>query len=200
MALLQPALLAIVAAALALVALGLLHLLRPDLAPSAHMISEYAIGAHGYVMTLSFAAFAAATLSLFVALLPHAAGALGRIGLGFLLLAALGLAIGGAFAMDPITTTREATSLSGRMHGVGFMIGVPGQLLAVLLLSLTLGRQAPWSAVPLMALALADWACIAIMVPLLVRQRFFGIPNRAFMLAYAVWLILAARPLLKVHA
>jgi hypothetical protein len=38
------------------------------------------------------------------------------------------------------------------------------------------------------------------MVPLLVQARFFGIPNRVFTLAYGVWLILAARPLLKAHA
>ena len=46
------------AAAVALGALALLHLVRPELEPSSHMISEYAIGPHGYLMTLSFAAFA----------------------------------------------------------------------------------------------------------------------------------------------
>ena len=54
-----------------------------------------------------------------------------------------------------------------------------------------------WAAVPLLTIALVVWASLAIMVPLLVQQRFFGIPNRVFMVAYGVWLILAARPLVK---
>ena len=185
------------AAAVALAALALLHLVRPELQPSSHMLSEYAIGPHGYLMTLSFAAFAISSVSLFAALLPSARGVLGRVGLGFLVLAATGLAIGGAFAMDPTTTNQEAMSSSGKMHGVGFMIGVPSQLLAVLFLSLALRRRPTWAAVPLLTIALVAWASLAIMVPLLVQQRFFGIPNRVFMVAYGVWLILAARPLVK---
>jgi hypothetical protein len=193
----QTASLTIGAATVALGALAILHLVRPDLEPSSHMISEYAIGRHGYLMTLSFAAFAISSLSLFVALLRSARGVLGRVGLGFLLLAATGLAIGGAFAMDPTTTNQEAMSYSGKMHGVGFMLGVPSELLAVLFLSLALRRQPSWAAVPLLTIALVAWASLAVMVPLLVQQRFFGIPNRVFMVAYGVWLILAARPLVK---
>jgi Protein of unknown function (DUF998) len=71
------------AATVALGALAILHLVRPDLEPSSHMISEYAIGPHGYLMTLSFAAFAISSVSLFVALLRSARGVLGRVGLGF---------------------------------------------------------------------------------------------------------------------
>ena len=77
------------------------------------------------------------------------------------------------------------------------MIGVPSQLLALLFLSLALRRRPTWAAVPLLTIALVVWASLAIMVPLLVQQRFFGIPNRVFMVAYGVWLILAARPLAK---
>lgn len=136
-------------------------------------------------------------MSLWVALLSHARGVIGRVGLVCLLLTAVGLAIGGAFTMDPTTANQEAMSFSGRMHGVGFMIGVPGELFAVLFLSLALRRQALWSAAPLMAIALAVWASIVVMVPLLIQQRFFGIPNRTFMAAYGVWIILGARPLLR---
>ena len=53
---------------------------------------------------------------------------------------------------------------------------------------------------PLLTIALVVWASLAIMVPLLVQQRFFGIPNRVFMVAYGVWLMLAARPLVKAGA
>ena len=124
------------------------------------MISEYAIGRHGYLMTLSFAASAISSVSLFAALLRSPYSALGRVGLGFLMLAAMGPAIGGAFAMDPTTTNQEAMSYSGKMHGVGFMIGVPGELLAVLCLSLALRRQPTWAAVPLLTIALVAWASL----------------------------------------
>lgn len=192
--------LAVAAAAVAMLALAVLHLLRPDLEPSSHMISEYAVGAHGHVMTLSFLAFAVASGSLLLALATHARGGVGRVGLGFLLLAAIGLTLGGVFAVDLTTTNQAEMSFAGRMHGVGFMIGVPGILFAVLFLSLALRRQAAWTGAPLLTMALVAWASVAIMVPLLIQQRLFGIPNRAFMLAYGVWVILAARPLLKGQA
>jgi hypothetical protein len=70
----------------------------------------------------------------------------------------------------------------------------------VLFLSRSLRRRTRSSAVPLLTTALVVWGSVGIMVPLLVQARFFGIPNRVFTLAYGVWLILAARPLLKAHA
>ena len=79
----QTASLTIGAAAVALGALAILHLVRPDLEPSSHMISEYAIGPHGYLMTLSFAAFAISSATLFVALLrSHAVSSAASV-LGF---------------------------------------------------------------------------------------------------------------------
>jgi uncharacterized protein DUF998 len=193
----QPARLSVTAAGVAIVALFLLHLLRPDLAPSAHMISEYAVGPYGSVMTLSFLAFAAASAGLWLALLYRARGVLGRIGLFFLLLATIGLAIGGIFTMDPTTTDQAAMSFSGQMHGVGFMIGVPGELFAVLFLSLALRKQAGWPGAALLALAALVWVSLAIMVPLLIQQHGFGIPNRVFMLAYGAWVIATAHPLTR---
>ena len=132
---------AIGAAALALIALAALHILKPDIHPSRTMISQYALGRHGWVMALCFAAFGAASACLFAALIAHVPSLLGRIGLAFLLAAAVGLAMAARFPMDPVSTPREQMSFTGKMHGVAFMIGVPCQILAVLLLSLALGNQ-----------------------------------------------------------
>jgi hypothetical protein len=164
------------------------------------MISEYAIGPYGAVMGVSFGAFALSSLALLVALAGSARGWLGRLGLVCLFLTAVGLALGGAFPMDPVTADPAAMSFSGRMHGVGFMIGVPGELLAVLLLSLALRREAPWSGTRLLPWAAAVWVSIGVMVPLLMQMRYFGIPNRTFMMAYGIWVILAARPLTRTQA
>jgi hypothetical protein len=185
------------AAALALLMLAALHVLRADLAPAGHMISEYAIGAYGWVMTVSFAAFAVSSASLSVAVASCARTLLARIGLAFLVLATLGLVLGAAFPTDPASTPHDAMSFAGRMHGVGFMIGVPGELLSVLLLSLALRKQAPWRSSPLVAVVAAMWLSLGAMVPLIITQTGFGIPNRTFMASFAVWLIVAARPIAR---
>ena len=81
------------------------------------------------------------------------------------------------------------------MHGVEFMICVPSELLAAVP-SLAL-RTADVGGGATVTIALVAWASLAITVPLLVQQRFFGVPNRVFMVVYGVWLILAACPSVK---
>jgi Protein of unknown function (DUF998) len=184
--------LTIFAAAAAILALLSLHVQRADLSPATHMISEYAVGAHGWVMTLCFYAFAAASVTLLAALASRVRGAVGWLGLACLLVTAIGLAIGGAFPMDATTNDPAKMSHSGQMHGVGFMLGVPGELLATLLLTLHLRTQPAWRSRPLVPLAAAVWLSVVVMVPLLMRNGAFGIPNRTFMLAYGAWLIAVA--------
>jgi hypothetical protein len=154
---------AITAAALALGALAALHLLKPEIHPPRSMISQYALGRHGWVMALCFAALAAGSAFLFAALVAQRLTPLhGRIGLTLLLTAALGLALAAYFPMDPVSTRPAQMSWSGRMHSVAFLVAVPCQVLAVLLLSLAL-----------------------------------GLPNRVFIVAYGVWLIVTAWPLAR---
>jgi hypothetical protein len=193
------------AAALAIGALAALHVLKPEISPSRNMISQYALGRHGWVMAVCFAAYAAASACVFAALLEHAPSLLGGIGLVFLLIAAIGLAMASRFPMDPVSTPRERISFSGRMHGISFLTGVPAQVLAVLLLSLALGRSHP--GLPLFVLAAILWLSLAAVITIMVMvgpgkqpdpngpERFLGVPNRLFMVAYGVWLIVAAWPL-----
>jgi hypothetical protein len=194
------------AAALALIALAALHILKPDIDPSRTMISKYALGRHGWVMGLCFAAFAAASACLFTALLAHAPSLLSRIGLAFLLSSAVGLAMAARFPMDPASTPPEQMSFSGKMHGVAFLIGVPCQIFAVLLLSLALGAQTS-SAALLLVLTSVIWLSLVIMLTIMLMvgpgkapnpngpERFLGWPNRLFMVAYGVWLMVAAWPI-----
>lgn len=184
--------LTLAASATAILALLALHALRADLSPATHMISEYAVGAHGWVMTLCFYAFALASLALLGALATRVRGVVGWLGLACLLVTAAGLAIGGAFPMDPTTNDPALMSRSGQLHGLGFMLGVPGELLAVLLLTLHLRTQPAWKARPLAVLAGAVWLSVVVMVPLLMNNGAFGIPNRTFMLSYGAWMIAVA--------
>ena len=191
-------------AALALIALAALHVLKPDIHPARTMISQYALGEYGWVMALFFGALAASTGFLFFALIPHVSSVLGWIGLALLLAAAVGLAMAARFPMDPVSTPPAQMSFAGRMHGVAFMIGVPCQLFAVLLLSLVLGKQTSQASLPLLGLTAVIWLSLAVVIAVMLivgpgkapnpdgPERFLGWPNRLFMAAYGVWLMVVA--------
>ena len=198
---------AIGAIALAVIALAMLHILKPEVDPSRNMISLYALGRHGWLMALCFVAFGAATASLFAALVTHVSSLLGGIGLAFLLVAAIGFTMAGQFPMDPVSTPRTQVSFSGKMHGVSFLIGVPCQILSVLLLSVALGNQASYASKLLLGLTAVVWISLGMMIAIMVMvgpgkapnpsgpERFLGLPNRVFMVSYAVWLIVVAWPI-----
>jgi hypothetical protein len=197
------------AAAVAIIALAALHILKPDIHPARTMISQYALGRHGWVMALCFAAFGAASACLFFALMPQVASLVGRSGLGCLLVAGIGLMAVARFPMDPVATPPAQMSFSGKMHGLLFLIGVPSQILAVLLLSLALGSQTSYAALPLRLLAAVIWVCLGIMITIMLivgpakspnpkgPERFLGWPNRLFMVGYGMWLMVAAWPMAR---
>jgi len=195
------------AAALAVIALATLHILKPDVHPSRNMISLYALGRYGWVMALCFAAFAAATACLFAALVAQVSSILGGVGLAFLLLAAVGLAMAARFPMDPVSTPPAQRSFSGKMHGVSFLIGVPCQILSVLLLSVALSNRTSYALPLLVGLTAVIWLSLGMMIAIMVMvgpgkepnpkgpERFLGLPNRLFMVSYGVWLIVVAWPI-----
>lgn len=45
------------------IALVALHVLRPDYVPRSHMISDYAVGPHGWIMTIAFLALSLGCLT-----------------------------------------------------------------------------------------------------------------------------------------
>ena len=197
------------AAALALITLAVLHVVRPDLNPSSTMISQYARGPHGWAMGLCFAAFAAGSACLFALLVTHMPPLVGRIGLAFLLAASVGFAMAAIFPMDPVSTPPVQMSFSGKMHGVSFLLGVPAFLLAALLLSLALSRQASHASLPLLALTTVIGLSLAVVIAIMLivgpgkppdpagLERFLGWPNRLGMVAYGVWLMVVAWPLAR---
>ncbi len=194
---------AIAGAVIAVLALAALIFVRADLNPSQHMISEYAIGGHGWIITVAFFGFAIASAGLLVALTGVVQGPLGWLGLLCLLAAAIGQGMGGAFPMDPTNTAPDAMSFSGRMHGMAFMIGVPGQILAALLLSFALRNQPGWNGALLLGLTVVIWASLGIMgwrIAEMMKDRaldatgLMGWSNRLLMVGYGLWVVVAALP------
>lgn len=196
--------LVVASASLAILSLAVLHGVQPELSPAASMISQYAIGPQGWLMNLCFASFAVASVFLLAALAEQPRSIPWWIGLFCLLMAGVGLTFGALFNMDAATDDPARMSFSGRMHGLAFMIGVPGELLSVMLLSIAL-RRAPWNGKALIALAVVVWISLILMAVNLIGwtqagakgTAWFGIPNRTFMMGYALWLIAAALPIAR---
>jgi hypothetical protein len=190
--------------ALALVAL---HRLSPEFQPAWRMVSEYANGRHGWALGIVFFGWALGSWALAWALHPLGAGWLGVLGLGFLVLAGIGEAMGGLF------------DVNHRLHGAAFAIGVPALPVAAILLTLAARRAGldlplwpallPVLSVVAMAASMAllfaslkaaGIAMSADSAPLAALPEgvtaWNGWANRLLFAAYYLWVILAARAVL----
>ena len=199
----QAATLAMLMAATFVLLLAILHVVRADLDPRWHMISEYGVGSSRWLMSAAFFALAAALFSIMLAFLGSAKGWLGFSSVVLLGMAGIGAAMGGLFPMDPMGTLPEHFSQSGKLHGVAFMIGTPGTLLGVTLLTAYLWRDADWQSAHSMLLATAGLVWLTAIVfgasmTILLRKGatgpafVIGWQNRALVLAWAVWVFALA--------
>lgn len=178
----------------ALVLLAALHLLSPEFDPAWRMVSEYALGDYRWVLALMFLAWALSAVTLFFALQSQVQTVGGKIGLGFLLVSALGMGLAILFPMpDP-------------RHGLATLVGIPTFPIAALLTSARLSRDPNWSAArrPLLWAANLTWISLVVMFAALFTGLsqsggqfgpgvLIGWPNRLVVVAYTAWLMTAAR-------
>ena len=177
-----------------LVILTALHILSPEFDPSWRMVSEYALGDYGWVLSLMFLTWALSCVMLFFAVKPHIHTIGGKIGLGFLLVSAVGTGMAAFF------------DISHSLHGLAFMTGIPSFLVAALLISLSLIRNPSWISRrrSLLWASILPWVSIVLMVAMMfigLSQSggefgpgvLIGWPNRLVVLAYCGWLMVAAR-------
>lgn len=196
--------LSLAAAAIFLVLLVVVHVLKPELEPSWRFVSEYAIGEYGWLMVLAFLSLAAGYLALFVAIRSQARTVGGRIGLGLLLVSAAGLAIAGVFVTDPITTAPGDLTTRGQLHNLGGTLGL-GMPLAAAFVTWALARNPAWSSVRRSLLWVAGVAvassiisAVAIGVAVSANDGRFGPdvlvgwPNRAEVVAHTAWVMAVA--------
>lgn len=179
--------------------------IRPDLDPSWHSISEWAIGPYGWMMSMGFLISAVSYGAMFVLLRPHVRGVIGRIGIGMLLVCVIGTIGVGVFTTDPLGSTTLTTR--GALH---LIFGTTALYLfpfAALLISLSLALKNPaWSSARrallwIAGLPLAGWlgfnVYTAIFVIPLGPTAYgpgvnIGWPPRFAFWSYAAWLILVA--------
>ena len=122
--------------------LAVLISLRPDLDPSWHTISEWAIGPYGWIMSGAFLISAVSYAALFAVLRPQLRGKMGRIGLGLLLVCVIGATGVGICTTDPMPI-HPPLSTVGTLHvvfGTSQLMLVP---FAALLINLSLARNNP---------------------------------------------------------
>lgn len=182
-----------------LVFLAVLHLLSPEFNPSSRMVSEYALGSYGWVLLLMFLAWALSCIALFFAIKSEVTTVGGKIGLGFLLLAAVGITMGGLF------------DVKHDLHGLAAMIGMPSLPIAAVLISVSLGRNSSWTSArrSLIGTAILTWVSLAVMNVAIFTGfsqtgdanpgAWFGWANRLLIIAYNGWLMVLAWRALQMH-
>ena len=194
-----------VAAAIFLVLLAALHFIKPEFDPSWNMISQYEIGRYGWVMQLEFLFVALSCLTLGVAIHSQVRTIWGRIGLALLLVAAIGMTISAFNITDPITTPKAEMTAHGNLHGLGFILGVPGLTIAAVLISLSLRRNTAWSSARRVLLWTAQLPWVSVVAMVVALMVFLplnggkfgpgvavGLPNRLYIIACCIWLMTVA--------
>jgi hypothetical protein len=153
------AIVAIGMAVVTLLLLASLHFLSPEFDPSFRMVSEYAFGHYGWVLSLMFLVWGVSSWALAAALRSQVPTKAGKVGWWFLVIAGVGEAMAAVFDV-----THEAG------HGIAGLLGVLGFPIAALLLSVSLGRLEPWRASKkaLLWLANLNWISVVLLVATLV--------------------------------
>lgn len=141
----------LVATATSALALIMLHVVSPELAPSWRMVSEYANGRAPWLLTVVFAGWAVSSVALAIALRPLAATRLGKTGLACLVLAAVGQTMGGLF------------DINHPLHGPAAMIGIPSLCVAAVLLTRALAPRTDIATPPRWSAHL-PWISFALML------------------------------------
>jgi hypothetical protein len=121
--------LSLAASVACLIFLAALHVLSPEFDPSWRMVSEYALGNYGWVLSLMFAAWAVSSWALAFAIRSQVSTTAGKIGLIFLIAAGIGEAMASVFDIEH------------PLHGLAGIVGIGGLPIAALLISVNLGRR-----------------------------------------------------------
>jgi len=145
--------LSIAAAAAVLLLLVSLHVLSPEFDPAFRMVSEYALGHYGWVLSLMFLAWGMSSWAVVVAMWSQVKTKAGKVGLWFLVIAGLGEAMASVF---------DVTHDLG--HSIAGVLGLGGFPIAAVLLSVSLGRLHAWRGAKSLLLRIANLSWISVVL------------------------------------
>jgi hypothetical membrane protein len=167
----------------------LMHVLRPDYTPVDHMISDYAVGPYGWVMTTAWLAMSCGCLTLMLGLFRSGPASLvARFGSVLLGVASLGLLVTAIFPTDlqgaPLTR-------SGNIHNMSFLVNVGSIFVATVLLAAGFGSDPRWRGYQRMAVTLTLLVVLAFIFQFLTLHRGmpYGIANRFFITVLFAWFL-----------
>ena len=168
----------------------LLHFLRPDYAPAHRMISDYAVGEYGWVMTTWFLAMSGGLMMLSLSLLRSGpASGVARLGTLLLGVASIGLVVSASFPTDlegvPSTPT-------GDIHMISFLVNVASIIFAIALLSASFWGNSRWRNYRRTAAILTAMIWLAFVLQFLTMQHHgapFGLANRLLVVLLFAWLL-----------
>ena len=165
-----------------LVAVVMLHLLRPDLGPARHRISEYAYGPDAWLMTAAFVSIGAGVLALAWPL-ARAGGRWSRAVPLSLVVAGAGMVVSGIFRTDP----GRSGALTDAVHSRASALATVALIGAALAWSLGRTRRRDVaSGLAVLAVVLGASS------PLLHRSSWTGVSQRLLWLTLLAWLIVTA--------
>jgi Protein of unknown function (DUF998) len=192
--------LAITGAGTVLLLLAGLHVLSPEFDPSFRVVSEYANGRFGWVLSVMFVSWALSSWALAITIWGQVKGIGGKIALGFLIAAGVGEAMASVFA------------IKHPLHNLAGIIGVLGLPIAAMMISVRLGRTQAWFGAKKVLLWTANltWASLVLMFAALFimirgytlagnRIVFVGWANRLMVVLYCVWVATVAIQALKLR-
>ena len=171
--------------------LAALHFLRTDVNPMVEPVSNYAVGAYGFLSTAANIGSGLAALALTLGLYLSIASP-GRSRVGLFLLGLFGVSELLA-AIFPIDVGAQATTI-GIIHNVVGNIAFFGFLAAVILLSWSMGKDEQWRSIRRPALALA-LVVLGMAVLTIVGANIgigFGVGQRLFNVTSMGWMLLVA--------
>jgi hypothetical protein len=189
---LPAAYLSIATAAVVLLSLASLHVLSPEFDPSWRVVSEYANGQYGWVLSLMFLAWAVSSWALAFAIRSQLKTTAGKLGVGFLVVAGLGQGMA------------SVCDINHPLHGVAGMLGVLGLPIAAMMISVLLGRTRAWSGAKRLLLWTANstWVILVLMIAALMVMivgrnhagtiALVGYPNRLLVVLDCVWAMTVA--------
>jgi hypothetical protein len=178
------------------------------------MVSEYANGKYGWVLSLMFIAWAVGSWTLAFAIWSQVRTTAGKVGLFFLIAAGIGEAMAAIF------------DINQPLHNLASIIGIPSLPIAAVLISVSLSRTKEWLTArkALLWTANLTWisvllmiAAFAIMIVTYTQAggdmtagtevtnlppgviALVGWANRFLIVVYCVWVITVARQALKLR-
>ncbi len=176
-----------------IMAVVILHPLRPDLNPVTHAVSNYAVGPFGLLMTSAFFMLALSEFALAQGLVRGLAGSRRAIvSVALLNLAAVGLVVTGLFHSD-VNVPRPPASASALVHWTGAGISFLSLMISIFLLSGCFKDDARWQSIYRLSyvwgagivLALAAYGALAII-------DWTGIGERIYIATSILWLLFAS--------